>query len=401
MKNLSLLKNKNLSDEICLLRIDLNIEDNDLKNWNKNHKYIPFRIKAVLPTIKFLIDKGTKVVILSHRGRPSKNSKSNPPAGGKNSKLTLKPFVKIISRLIKKPIRFIDFNNNPSLKNEIQKTPLGSIFLLENLRIFKGEEKNDINFAKKLASLGTFYVNDAFAVSHRENASVVAITKYLPSYAGFQFEKEIKNLKTAVKNPKKPLVIIAGGAKISDKLCLIKNFLKKPARQSLNGGGADYFLIGGGIANTFMAALKIPVGDSLYEKNMVLEAKKILRTASDKIFLPIDFIVSKNKILDIGPNTINFYNRIISSAKTIIWNGPMGKFEEKKFKNGTEKIAKAIRQLAEKNKKAKIIIGGGETIASLKSENFRSKPNIFLSTGGGAMFEYLGGKKLPGINALK
>jgi len=386
MKTLSLLKNKNLSKEICLLRIDLNIENENLENWRKNHKYIPFRIKAVLPTIKFLINKGTKVIILSHRGRPMPAKLANSKFQIPNSKdFSLKPFVKIFSSLLRKQIIFFDLKNISI--NKIKKSNPGSIFLLENLRFFKEEENNNSNFAKKIASLGTFYVNDAFAVSHRENASVAVITKYLPSYAGFQLEKEIKNLKMAMKKTKKPLTIVIGGAKISDKLGLIKNFIKK----------ADYFLIGGGIANTFMVALKIPIGDSLYEKNMISEAKKILKAAPDKIFLPIDFMVSKNKILDIGPNTINFYNKIISSAKTIIWNGPMGKFEEKKFKNGTERIAKTIF----KNKKAKIIIGGGETIASLNSKSYSVKPNIFFSTGGGAMLEYLGGKKLPGINALK
>lgn len=365
MKYLSILKNKNLSKETCLLRVDLNIEDINPRN---------FRIQAILPTIKFLTDRGAKVILLSHRGRPSKNSG-----------LTLRPFVKIFSKALKQKVTFV---NLKSLNvNKINNSKPGSIFLLENLRFFDGEEKNDLNFAKKLAELGTFYVNDAFAVSHRKNASVEAIVKYLPSYAGFQLEKEIKSLQLMMKRSKKPFVIIMGGAKISDKLSLINNLIER----------ANYFLIGGGIANTFLAALGMPIGDSLYEKNMIPEARKILKEFPKKIFLPIDSIVDKNKILDIGPKTIKFYAKKIQPAKTIIWNGPMGKFEDKKFTKGTQEITKIILR----NKKAKIIIGGGETLTSLKLKTYDLKPNIFLSTGGGAMLEFLAGEKLPGIEALK
>ncbi|MFA5386399.1 MAG: phosphoglycerate kinase [Candidatus Paceibacterota bacterium] len=368
MKYLSILKNKNLSKETCLLRVDLNIEDMNPSN---------LRIQAILPTVKFLIDKGAKIIILSHRGRPN----------GKNKKLSLKPFMKILFKSLKKPISFIELNGKDSAK--VKNSKPGSIFLLENLRFFNGEEKNDPIFAKKLADLGTFYINDAFAVSHRKNASIEAITKYLPSYAGFQLEKEIENLKSVMGKPKKPLILIMGGAKISDKLSLVNSFIKK----------SDYFLIGGGIANTFLAALGMPIGDSLYEKDMTLEARKILKQAPKKIFLPIDFAVDKKQILDIGTKTVKLYDKKIQSAKTIIWNGPMGKFEDKKFAKGTQEIAKAILR----NKKAKIIIGGGETIASLqpKTKNYKPKTNVFLSTGGGAMLEYLSGENLPGIEALQ
>jgi len=387
MKYLKQLKNKNLSKEICLLRIDLNIQNEDLRGIKNGLKQaIPFRIKAILPTIKFLIDRGARVVILSHRGRP------NPPKLGdykpqitNYKELTLKPFVGIFSKLLKQKVIFADLNSINTTK--IKNSKPGSIFLLENLRFFKGEEENNAAFAEKLAKLGTFYVNDAFAVSHRKNASVAAITKFLPSYAGFQLEKEIENLTAVMKKPKKPLIIVMGGAKISDKIGLIKNFVKK----------TDAFLTGGGIANTFLAALGMPVGESLYEKNMIPEARKILKEAPKKIFLPIDFVLDKKKILDIGPKTAELYSKKIQSAKTIIWNGPMGKFEDKKFAQGTYKIAKAILQ----NKKAKIIIGGGETLASLQTKNYKLQINVFLSTGGGAMLEYLSGLKLPGIESLK
>ncbi len=263
---------------------------------------------------------------------------------------------------------------------------------MENLRFSPEEEKNDKDFAKLLASLGDIYINDAFAVSHRANASVEAITQFLPSYAGLLLEKEISNLDAVMKKFKKPLVVILGGAKVSDKIGLINNFLKK----------ADYFLIGGAMANTFFVFEGLPVGDSFYEKTRLPAGRQgytreITREIGRKIILPIDVVIYKRRILDIGPETVKKYDEIIKKAKTIIWNGPMGMFEDKKFAKGTEEIAAAIL----KNKKAKTVIGGGETISALKPKTYNLKPNIFLSTGGGAMLEYLAGKKLPGIEALK
>ncbi len=373
------------------MRVDFNIKDADIPAFAKasagRHGYetrlpagrqgltrIPFRIQAVLPTIRFLTSRGARVVILSHRGRPKKVSSIKKQV----LSFTLKPFVKILSSLLKKPVQFADFNDIN--KNEIKKSVTNSIFLLENLRFSPGEEKNDKKLAKKLASLGDFYVNDAFGVSHRKDASIVAITKYLPSYAGLLLENEIKNLSRAVKNPKKPLVIILGGVKISDKIGVIKNFLKK----------TDKFLIGGAVANTFFAAKQIMIGDSIYEKDMIPLAKQLLR--SGKIILPIDWLTEKGKILDIGTETSRLYAEIIKNAKTIIWNGPMGYFEEPRFAKGSEAVAKAVLK-----SRAFTIIGGGETTAVFQSLNTKY---IFVSTGGGAMLDYLAGGKLPGIAAL-
>jgi phosphoglycerate kinase len=353
MKYLSQLKLSQLKGKACLVRADLNAEEEKKDN---------FRLQAILPTLKFLIKNKARIVILSHRGRQPKL-------------LSLKPFVKILLQLLKKPVRFINLTTSD----------IANISLLENLRFFPGEEKNDKKFAKKLASLGDIYINDAFAVSHRQNASVAAITKFLPSYAGLLLEKEIKNLDSVMKGFKKPLVIVLGGAKVSDKIGLINYFSKK----------ADYFLIGGAMANTFFAAQDLPVGDSVFEKITVTMAKKLLK--SSKIILPVDAKIENRKILDIGPETIKNYKKIIKKAKTIIWNGPMGYFENPKFASGTEEIARILL----KNKKAKIIIGGGETTRLLKPKTYNLKPNIFISTGGGAMLEYLAGKKLPGIEALK
>lgn len=289
-----------------------------------------------------------------------------------------------MSDLLKKPVCFIDFKKgfNASKNTKTITRNNFSIFLLENLRFLAGEEKNDIELAKQLASLGDFYVNDAFSVCHRNAVSVVAITKFLPSYAGLLLEKEIQNLSLVMEKPKRPLVIILGGAKISDKIGFIENF------KSI----ADYFLIGGGIAHNFLKAQGLPIGNSIFEESTVGFAKKMLKNKN--IILPIDYVLKDRKILDIGPNTIKYYSDIIKKAKIIIWNGPMGYFENKKFAKGSEAIANAILKSG-----AFSVVGGGETAALFNEKNKIKK--IFVSTGGGAMLEYLAGKKLPGIKALE
>ena len=329
MKFLSDLKQKDLSGKKCLLRVDFNIENEELKR-TRGKKNIPLRIERILPTLKFLLKNGSRIIILSHKGRPK--------IGQVNSKLSLKPFTKIISELLKEPVKFINFGEK--ISTSINR----SIFLLENLRFSPGEEKNDAKFAKELASLGDFYVNDAFSVSHRANASIEAITKFIPSYAGFSMEEELKNLNGVMKKPKKPFVFILGGAKISDKIGIINNFIKR----------ADKFLIGGGMANTFFAADDLPVGKSLYEKNKLDVALKISK--SPKITLPIDLVVKNGKILDIGSETAKRYSQIIKKAKTVVWNGPMGYIESPKFRKGSEAVAEAILKT-----QAKAVVGGGET----------------------------------------
>lgn len=375
MKFLSSLLKKDLLNKTCLLRVDLNIPE-------KEAKYSP-RILGILPTIKFLIDNGTKIVILSHHGRPI----------GFDKKQSLKPFAKILSFLLKKPVHFIDYKKEFNVSKIFNTIARDSISLLENLRFLEGEEKNDIKLAKQLASLGDFYVNDAFSDSHRDNASVAVITEFLPSYAGFSLKNEVENLNKVIKNFKKPLVVILGGIKIFDKIGLIENFMKK----------ADYFLIGGGIAHNFLKAQGLPIGDSIFEEKTIGFAKKMLNNnlpdgKAGKIILPVDYIIKGKTILDIGPNTAKYYSDIIKNAKTIIWNGPMGYFENKKFAKGSEIIAKAIL-----SSRAFAVIGGGETTLLFTSlnKNVKIKNNIFLSTGGGAMLEYLAGKKLPGVKALK
>ncbi len=373
MKFLKLLNKKDLFGKICLLRVDLNIAEREAKNSP--------RINGILPTIKFLTNNGAKVIILSHRGRPKNFDK----------KQSLRPFAGVLLKLLNKQVHFINFNIGKSdfLRKfdflRLKNSPPGVIFLLENLRFLAGEEKNDAKLAKQLASLADFYVNDAFSVCHRNAASVVAITKFLPSYAGLLLENEIKNLSAVMKYPKHPLVVILGGAKISDKIGLIKNFSAK----------ADYFLIGGGMAHNFLKAQGLPIGDSIFEESTVNFARGLL--GNKKIILPIDYAINKNKILDIGPNTARLYSDMIKKAKTIIWNGPMGYFEDKRFAKGSETIAKAILE-----SRAFSVVGGGETTTLFQNSKFIiHNSNIFISTGGGAMLEYLASKKLPGVEALK
>ncbi len=366
---------KKFSGKTALVRVDLNIEPGAEKN--------SFRLEAILPTVRLLLSRGAKIIILSHRGRPARNathSVAGGPRGYKKS-LSLRPFVGVLEKELRQKVGFL---------NDFKVPKNGKVFLTENLRFWKSEEGNDAAFTKKLARLGDFYVNDAFAVSHRKNASVVAITRYLPSYAGLLFEKELKNLSEAIKNYRHPFIVISGGAKAEDKLGIIEYFWNK----------ADRFLFGGGPANTFLAGLGLPVGNSVFSKETIPKIKKYLN--STKIILPIDLKIADKKILDIGSQTVEKYSKIISKSRTIIWNGPMGLFERRGFETGTAGIWRAIL----KNKKAKIIVGGGETTASLKLiTNYQllitRNKNIFVSTGGGAMLEFLSGKKLPGIAALE
>lgn len=390
---------KNKLKGVALLRLDFNSED----DW---------RVRASLPTIKFLLKEARNIIILTHRGRPevklSKEKNNKKFFQSKDyKKHTLKSYATLLSKLLRRKINFISFKNGFDCKKISQfiNSYDNQIFLLENLRFLPGEEKNSSLLARQLAKLGDYYVNDAFAVSHRKNASVYAIAKFLPSYAGLEMEKEIKNLSYILKNSKRPLTIVLGGAKISDKVGVIKYFWRK----------ADFFVLGGGPANTFLAAKKIPVGDSLVDSKAIPLIRKFL--FSKKINLPVDFKINVGKIFDIGPITENNYRRIIKRSHTVVWSGPMGFFEKKEFSGGTKSIWEAIFE----NKRLIAIVGGGETISSLswlsgqfqnektkikakkilKELELRQKHSlIFLSTGGGAMLKFLSGENLPGIEAL-
>jgi 3-phosphoglycerate kinase len=357
----------------ALLRLDFNTED----DW---------RMKAVLPTIKFLLKNSCKVVILSHRGRPNpyRLIRANKPIDVSDKKFSLKKDATDLARFLKRKVVFIGHFDFVRIRKMVAEAPRGAIFLLENLRFLAGEEKNDLRFAERLASLGDFYVNDAFAVSHRANASVAAITKYLPSYAGFELEAEIAHLSAVIARPKRPLVMIVGGAKISDKLGVLRLFREK----------ADKFLLGGGPANTMLAACGVDVKKSLKDEDGdIVAIKKIARYPN--LVLPVDYIWKKDRILDIGPKTEALFVRKIREARTIVWSGPLGLIDEWPYEKGSLAIAKAIA----KNSKALSVAGGGETVMFLKRVRL-DKKFTFISTGGGAMLDFLAGKKLPGIVAL-
>ncbi len=379
---------KKFSGKTCLLRIDLNVE--------LGMPLDSYRLEAVLPTIRLLLKNDVRVVLMSHRGRPvlklegqMKGVKDDWDFDRGNRELSLAPFTKLLAKKIIEPVCFIPYEKSFVLdKKKFLAEHRERVFLLENLRFYRGEETNDDRFGEFLSRWGDFYVNDAFAVSHRADASIAAITKFLPSYAGLLLEREVKNLNKVMKSSDHPFTVIVGGAKVSDKLGVVRYFWKR----------ADDFLIGGSPANTFLEAEGMDVGDSLVDTDAVPMILPYLN--AKKIHLPEDVKYRSTKILDVGPKTVKAYAEMIRRSKTIVWNGPMGWFERKGFGNGTRGIWKAILG----NTKAHIVVGGGETVTSLRTlypKRCLPGSNIFLSTGGGAMLDYLSGKKLPGIEALK
>ena len=359
----------------ALLRLDFNTED----DW---------RLRTAVPTVKFLEKHSRAVIILSHRGRPAFSASRRIRRGkplGFDKKLSLKKDALKLGRFIGRRVTFIGDFNFKKIKKTIGLAPKGSVFLLENLRFLKGEEENSPVLAKNLASLGDFYVNDAFAVSHRENASVSAIARRLPSFAGFGLEREIKTLGQIMARPRRPLVLVVGGSKAADKLGVMDYFKNK----------ADWFLLGGGPANTFLYLRGVNVGNSVRDRNPA-ELKKLKKLTYQKnIVVPADYKRKKDKILDIGPKTVRIFEEKIKKARTIIWSGPMGLAEKKKFARGNLAVAQVIA----KNRRAFSVTGGGETVMFLKKYKLDKKFS-FISTGGTAMLDYLAGKKLPGVAAL-
>ncbi|MFA6354499.1 MAG: phosphoglycerate kinase [Candidatus Paceibacterota bacterium] len=361
---------KNKLKGTAVVRLDFNTED----DW---------RMKAALPTLKFLIKAGVKVLILSHRGRPQEGGKSQIANRKANDKLSLRKDVGILGRLLKKKIGFISGFDFKEIRETLKKASEGSVFLLENLRFLPGEEKNSKKLAKDLAKLGNFYVNDAFAVSHRANASMAAITKFLPSYAGLGLEEELKHLAKVVNNPIRPLVLLVGGGKAKDKVEVLKNLEKK----------ADALILGGAVANTILFLQGRDIGDSVVDRK---DNKIFMPIINFKnLILPVDFKYSGKKILDIGPQTIRVFSDAIKGAGTVVWNGPLGLIEDNRFREGSLAMARAIT----KNRKCFSLVGGGETVMFLKKYKLDKKFS-FVSTGGGAMLDFFAGKKLPGLIAL-
>jgi len=362
----------NIKGKRVILRLGLNAA-------TKNGKVIGgFRIKKIIPTIKFLKEKGAKVIIMGHIGRDPKES--------------LRPVVNYINRRIK--IGFVPYLKGRELPDILAKQKNGTALILENLRSNKGETKNDPAFAKYLASLGDIYVNEAFSVAHRKHASIVGIPKYLPSFIGFQFADELKHLEMALK-PARPFLFILGGAKPTTKMALMKKFLKI----------ANRVFIGGALANDFYKAKGFDVGKSLLDKTA--NVKSLIK--NKKLMLPVDVVVktkngkrvanpediSRGEIIaDAGPETIKELKKIIGKAKFVLWNGPLGNYEEG-FEKGTLDLLKILAKA-----RAKTIIGGGDTLAVAFKHKLHNK-FTFVSTGGGAMLDYLADGKLPAIDAIK
>ncbi len=362
MRFLSKLKPRAVRDRTWLVRVDFNVgspED-------------AFRIAATVPTIRFLLAAGGRVALLSHRGRPD----------GPDPKQSLRPVVPILKQMLGKAPVFLASHDFKKVRATLARSR-ANLFLLENLRFLPGEGANDLALARTLATLGDCYVNDAFSVSHRSAASVVALPRLLPSYAGLLLEREVKNLSRAFRRSEKPLVIIVGGAKVPEKIKFVQAFLKR----------AHAILAGGATANTFFKARGMAIGNSVFDPAFVPLAKRLLRAKN--ILLPADFVNEGGRILDIGPLAMRAFSNEIRRAKTVIWSGPLGLFEDTRYAVGTVAVAQAIAK-----SRAFSIAGGGETAAIVLRLKLQKKID-FLSTGGGAMLEFLSWRTLPGINALR
>ena len=384
---------ENLNDKKILLRLDLNVP---LKNGVITDQT---RIDKILPVIKFLLKKNSKIIIISHVGRPK---------GKVNKELSMKPICENLEKKINRKIKIIDSDIFKLKQEDLFKDPNDQIVFLENIRFYDEEEKNDFNFSKHLAGLADLFVNDAFSCSHRTHASVSKITEFLPSFAGLQLEIEINALKKVTTDIKKPITCIIGGSKISTKIGIIKNLIPK----------FNNIIIVGGMANNILSHKGISIGKSIKEDNCETIINEIFETSKNyscEITYPEDVLVGKNfkdksqvkelneiseddLILDIGPKTINKIKDIIQSSETVLWNGPAGFFENPNFANGSHEIAKAIIK-NNQNNSIYSVAGGGDTIALINQINAVEDFN-FVSTAGGAFLEYLEGKELPGIKAL-
>ncbi|MBF7081677.1 phosphoglycerate kinase [Desulfallas sp. Bu1-1] len=386
-------KDIDVAGKRVLVRVDFNVPlDREGKVADDT------RIVAALPTIKYLVDEKARVILMSHLGRPK---------GKVDERYRMAPVAERLKQLLDAPVRYVDDCTGEKAQRAVEALAGGEVLLLENVRFYPEEEKNEEKFARRLAELGDIYVNDAFGAAHRAHASTEGVAEFLPAVAGFLMEKEISMLSRVLTAPAKPFVAIIGGAKVSDKIAVIDNLLQK----------VDALLIGGGMANTFLKAEGIEVGKSLLEADKVDMAGGLVQKARARgveLLLPVDVVVApaaspdaQSKVvpvgeipeefmaLDIGPQTVQNFAARIKDAATVVWNGPMGVFEMEPFAGGTVAVARA---LAESN--AVTVIGGGDSAAAVKKAGVADKIT-HISTGGGASLEFLEGKELPGVAALQ
>ena len=378
-----------------LLRADLNVPvDNGIVSDGT-------RIDRLGPAITEIADKGAKVILLSHFGRPK----------GRDQKNSLKPVAAEVAHAIKRPVKFVDDCIGETAERAVATMKNGDIVCLENTRFYPGEEKDDPAFVAQLAKLGDIFVNDAFSVSHRAHASTEGLAHVMPAYAGRTLQAELEAFEKVLDKPQRPLAAIVGGAKVSTKLELLGHLLQK----------VDVLIIGGAMANTFLLALNKPVGKSLVERDLVSTAKKIMdeaKAAKREIVLPVDVVVAekfelhapsravgvdrvgdKDMILDIGPRSVEQVISVLARAKTLVWNGPFGAFEMEPFDNGTVEVAEAAAELTEAGKLVSVA-GGGDTVAALNVAGVVDRLS-YVSTAGGAFLEWLEGKALPGVEVLR
>jgi len=386
--NKKTVKDIDLKNKRVLMRVDFNVPMADGKVTDDK------RIRASLPTIKYALDQGASLLLMSHLGRPK---------GGPDPVFSLRAASEVLAGLLGRPVQMAPDCVGAEVEQMAKALKPGDVLMLENTRFHAGEEKNDLDLAKQMAALGEVYVNDAFGSAHRAHSSTEGVARFLPAVSGFLMEQELEYLGRAVANPEHPYIAILGGAKISDKIAVVENLLAK----------CDRLIIGGGMANTFLAAKGYDMQDSLVEAASVETAKGILAKAGDKLVLPVDAVIADKfeaeaqsrvvdvnqipagwRMMDVGPKTLESYKRALSGARLIVWNGPVGVFEMPKFAEGTFALA---RLLAESG--ATTVIGGGDSASAVKQAGV-AKQMTHVSTGGGASLEFLEGKELPGVAAL-
>jgi phosphoglycerate kinase len=374
----------------ALVRVDFNVPQDD-----EGHVTDDARIQAALPTLNYLREQGASLVLMSHLGRPK---------GGPDPKYSMRPVAEHLEAILGQPVRFVEEVTGAEAEAAAQSLQPGEILVLENTRFDPRETKNDAALSKELAKLGDVFVNDAFGSAHRAHASTTGVAAQLPAVAGFLMEKELEYLGGVLENPERPFVAIMGGAKISDKIAVIEKLLEK----------VDVILVGGGMANTFLAAAGYHMGKSLVEEEAVATAQKLMRIGAGRIYLPVDLrvadqfsadagsrIVSIDEVpdgwmaLDIGVATVAHYANRLSGARTVVWNGPMGVFEFPAFARGTVAIADILANL----NNATTVIGGGDSAAAVRQAGLEDRMS-HISTGGGASLEFLEGRELPGVAAL-